>query len=123
MAAQMHWTVQSEMRSATCAEVGCLDYHTGWRIRIDALKPADLDAMRQSGRRHTVVDVAEGETYWVFEAGQPCFRAATHQAPMDKPEIYAVRDLGTVRRYARGDQWAEDCAIHTTRITDKLQEG
>lgn len=120
---RQHWTVSNDMRQATCAEVGCVDYQHGWRIRIDALKPSDLAAMRQSGRRHTVVDVAEGETYWQFEAGQPCFRAATHQAPAGRPELFLVGDRGAVRKYDRGDQFAEDCAQHTNEIVAKIQEG
>lgn len=120
---QMHWTVQNEMRQATCAEIGCLAYHQGWRIRVDALDGEDLHAMRVSGRRYRVVDVAEGETYWVFEPGQPCFKASTHQAPVEKPELYLVRDVGGVRRYDRGDQWADDCATHTTKIVRKIREG
>lgn len=120
---RMQWTVHNEMRPATCAETGCLDYRNGWKIRINALSDPDLHAMRVSGRRYTVLDVAEGETYWVFEAGQPCFRASTHQAPVDKPELYLVRDRGDVRRYDRGDQFAEDLATHTNKIVSKIMEG
>lgn len=127
MGEQMHWTIQSPIathwRSASCAEVGCLDYHHGWRIRVDALPEADLHAMRVSGRRYEVAEVGPGETYWVFEADQSCFKASTHRAAVGRPELYVVRDRGDVRRYDRGDQWANDLASHTTKIVDKIQEG
>lgn len=120
---RQHWTVTNDMRRATCEEIGCLDYRTGWRIRIDALKPEDLAAMRMSGRHFTVLDVSADEHWWLFEAGQQCFKAAAHQAPVGRPELFLVGDRGDVRTYDRGDQFAEDCAVHTTRITDKIMEG
>lgn len=120
---QRRWTVSNDMRRATCAEVDCLDYLHGWRIRIDALKPEDLHAMRMSGRHFTELDVAEDEHWWVFEAGQQCFRAPTHQVPVGRPELFLVGDRGSVRTYDRGDQFAEDCAEHTNKIVAKIQEG
>lgn len=127
MAAQLHWQIAApaptHWRSATCEEIGCLDYHHGWRIQVDALKSSDLDAMRQSGRHWTVLDVAGDEHWWMFAAGQPCFKASEHKVPVGRPELYVVRDRGDVRRYDRGDQWADDCATHTTKIVDKIKEG
>lgn len=120
---QQHWTITNDLRPATCVEVGCLDYHHGWRVRVDALSEADLHAMRTSGRRYHVLDVGEHEHWWVFEPGQPCFRVSTHQAPVGRPELYLVGDRGTVRRYDRADQWVDDCATHTETIVDKLKEG
>lgn len=127
MGEQMHWTIDSPIathwRRATCEEVDCAKHRTGYRIRVDALAEADLDAIRQSNRPFTVLDVAEGETYWVFPPGTPCFEASLHQVPVGRPELYVVRDRGEVRRYDRADQWAEDCATHTTKIVDKIKEG
>jgi hypothetical protein len=122
-----HW------RSATCEEVGCIPFHTGWRLRIDVLSEADQHAVKGSGRHYSecVIDVDpdSGEVYtppavfYIFEAGQPCFKASTHRAPTGRPELYVVRERGEVRRYDRGDQWADDCATHTTKIVDKIKEG
>lgn len=120
---QQHWTITNDLRPATCPEVGCLDHHHGWRVRVDALSERDLHAMRVSGRRYRVLDVAEGETWWVFEAGQPCFRASRHQVPVGRPELYLVGDRGSVRRYDRADQWVDDCATHTEKIVDRIKEG
>lgn len=124
---RLHWQVASPLathwRKASCAEVRCIDFEHGWRIRVDALSEKDLHAMRVSGRHWTVLDAGPGETWWVFEAGQPCFRASTHRAPVGRPELYVVRDRGEVKRYDRSDQWADDCATHTTKIVDKIMEG
>lgn len=124
---QKHWTIASpratHWRDATCAEIGCLDYQHGWRVRVDALAEEDLHAMRVSGRRYTVLDVAAGETWWVFEPGQSCFRASTHQVPVGRPELYLVGDRGSVRTYDRSDQWVDDCATETDKIVDKIKEG
>lgn len=118
-----HWTITHELRKATCEEVGCRDYQFGWRIRVDALAEKDLHAMRESKRRYREVNIAEGETWWVFEGGQPCFRAALHKLPVDRPELYLVGGRGDVQRYDRADQWVDDLHDRTSKIVDKIQEG
>lgn len=120
---QQHWTVSNDMRRASCAEVDCDHYLHGWRIRIDALSPKDLHTMRMSGRRFAEVEVSATEHWWEFEPGQTCFRAPAHQVPVGRPELFLVGDRGSVRRFDRADQFASDCAEHTTKIVDKIMEG
>lgn len=127
-----HW------RPATCAEVGCEHYRDGWRVRVEGLSEADLFAARNSGRRWRELQVAAGETWMVFEAGQPCFRAwrkgqpflaQHHKVPNDRGEIYLLQPGdwraygGRGRRYDRGDQWRDDFAEHQDRLADRFKRG
>lgn len=118
-----HW------RKATCAEVGCPDYLHGWRVRVEGLTPRLLHDARTSGRKHTEQHIAEGETWLVYEAGQPCFRSAEHRLRLEREEIYAVRDgdwrrsFGPVRRHKRPEWWLEDFATNQGRIHQVQQRG
>lgn len=137
MAEQMHWTIDTPLathwRKASCEEIGCIDHHNGWRIRMDTLAAEMQHAVKTSGRHWSecVIDVDPdtGEkydppaVYFVFEAGQACFKASQHKMPLGRPELYVVRDRGSARRYDRGDQWADDCATHTNKIVSIIERG
>lgn len=123
--------VSSHWRKATCAEVDCPNYLNGWRVRIEGLDEEMLHAARASGRRFTELHVAEGETWLVYEAGQPCFRAGQHRKRLDEPELYVVRDgdwrgnpRGTpARRHSRPEHWVENFAEHQQGLADAHQKG
>lgn len=127
------FSIAAPRRPATCEEVGCLDHHNGFRIRMDVLSEADQYAVKHSGRHYSECVIDEdpdtGEkydppaVYFVFEAGQPCFRASKHDLPAWQRELFVVRDRGSVHRYDRGDQWADDCATHTDKILTVIQRG
>lgn len=118
-----HW------RKATCAEIACPHYLNGWRTRVEGL-PADLlHAARSSGRRYTEVRLAEGETWLVFEAGQPCFRAAAHRLPNGRPERFFERDgdwrgnpTGRVIEHSP-DGWLDSFGEHQERVADAVERG
>lgn len=119
-----HW------RKAACDEVDCVNYLNGWRVRIEGLSPELLDTAKNSGRRYSLLDVAEGETWLVFEPGQPCFQASTHIAPINRPELYIVRDgdwrgnpSGRTRTHVRGAEWVEDFAEHQVRLAKQINQG
>lgn len=119
-----HW------RPATCVETGCPDYLKGWRIRLEGLPPEMAHAARTTGRKYAELDVTETEHWLVFEAGQPCFRAAEHKALLDKQEIFIARDgdfrgnpSGNVRRHTRPEDWQEDFAIHQDQLAQRIQQG
>lgn len=123
--------LSTHFRSATCAEVDCPHYVNGWRVRLEALTPDLAQAARRSGRKYAEQAVAEGETYLVFEAGQPCFRAGEHRIRSDRPPLYLVRpgdhrvDPRTVkgRLHQRPENWVEDFAEHQQKLTDEIQKG
>jgi hypothetical protein len=123
--------LSSHFRPATCAEVDCPHYLNGWRVRLENLTPDLQHAARKSGRKYVEQPVAAGETYLVFEAGQPCFKASEHRARIDRPPLYVVRDgdhrgnpRGTkARLFQRADQWVDDFATHQQSIADEIQKG
>jgi hypothetical protein len=120
-----HW------RSATCAEVNCPEYVNGWRVHLEALTPDLQQAARRSGRRWREERVAEGQTYLVFEAGQPCFRASQHRMRIERPELFVVRDgdhrgnpRGTkARLHQNPEHWREDFAEHQQKLADEINKG
>lgn len=120
-----HW------RKATCAEVDCPHYLNGWRTQVEQLTPDLREAVRTSGRKYTVSAVAPGFTYLVFEAGQPCFAAATHRKRIEREPLYIVRDgdwRGNPRRtrarqHLNPQTWVEDFAEHQQKLADEIKKG
>lgn len=120
-----HW------RRATCEEIGCPDWTHGWRVRVEGLSAEKLYLARTEGGRHRELRIAEGETWLEFEAGQPCFRASQHRAPLGRAPLYVVRD-GDARGNPRGTKarlhqkagfWVEDFAEHQQTLADAQQRG
>jgi hypothetical protein len=79
-----HW------RKATCEEIGCLHFHHGWAFHTAGMSPKLLAAAKTSGRQYRVERHESGET-WVFEPGQPCFRASEHRIRLDREELFIRR--------------------------------
>lgn len=119
----------THFRRASCPEVGCSNYLNGWRVRVESLPPDLLHAAKTSGRRFVEQSVAEGETWLVFEAGQPCFRASQHRTSVGRPPLYAVRGgdwrqtFGQARQHSRPEHWVEEFAENQERLLDKKQQG
>lgn len=121
--------VSTHWRSASCAEVSCPKHLNGWRVRVEGLPPELLHAARKSGRRYVEQPVAEGETWLVFEAGQPCFQAATHRVRVQRPELFLVRggdwrqSYGAARRHTRPELWVEEFQENQQRLVDAKRQG
>lgn len=128
---EMRSPLATHFRPATCAEVQCQHYLNGWQVHLEKLTPDLQDAARTSGRRYREEHVAEGHTYLVFEAGQACFKASQHRAPVGRPPLYIVRDgdfrgnpRGTkARLHQRPQDWVEDFATHQQAIADEIKKG
>lgn len=122
--------VHTHRRKATCAEIDCPEYLNGWRVRVEGLPPETLHTAKTAGRKFTELHVAEGETWLVFEAGQSCFRASTHTAPLDRQEIFLARDgdfrgnpTGNVRKHTRPEFWLEEMNENQGRLSDLHKQG
>ena len=129
-----HAPSATHRRAATCDEVDCLRYRTGWLTAIDESDSAGQVRAgyirRDSGRSfaefactggevtvldwHEIasheIDVAripyrEGVTVFAFPPGQKCFMP--HSTRLDKPEIFTVRIGGALRRRVDGAEWVE----------------
>lgn len=145
---------RTHYRPATCAEVECEAWRVGWATVVDegtglgqqqaAYIRATMHDMAKPGRpadgqrwysesreSHPMQDgtgspagAIDGLTTFTFPAGQPCFAAAAHQVPLERPCLYLVRggdwraNTGLIRRHNTAEAWADD--LHTT--TDRLLE-
>lgn len=86
--------LETHHRKATCAEVDCPHYLAGWSFHVEAmfaLNPQWEHAARTSGRKFTEVSYGEGQTWLLFEAGQPCFAADQHRKRLDELDIFRIR--------------------------------
>lgn len=123
--------IGSHFRPGTCAETQCPHYLNGWGVRVENLSPELLHDARTSGRKYQEQQIAEGVTYLVFEAGQPCFRVSEHRVRIDRPALYIVRpgdyrvDPRTVkaRLHQNPEHWVEDFATHQQAIADEINKG
>jgi hypothetical protein len=115
----------THFRPATCAEVECDPHVHGWVTVVPA--GSDLEAIvRRSGRSFTEERRDGGLIAFTFPAGQTCFLVGEHVVPLERPELYLVRDgdwrgnpRGTrPRRYDKAYQWVDDMATHLERIAD-----
>ncbi len=122
--AATHW------RPATCAEVDCPAYLSGWRTRLP--RGSELvEVLRRSGRRcHEVTGLDDAELEFLFEPGQECFAASTHRVRVDRPELYVVRGgdwrgnpRGDFRQHATADDWVDDFGTHQQQIADAIERG
>jgi hypothetical protein len=126
---QMAQPLATHWRPATCAEVECPNYLNGWRVRVEGLPPQLLHAAAHSGRRHSRLDAGEGETWLVFEAGQPCFAASAHRIPAGRPLRFFERG-GDWRGNPRGERrelnqadWVDSFANHQDRLAAEIGKG
>jgi hypothetical protein len=121
--------LDTHFRAATCAEVGCPDYLNGWQVRVEHLDEQLLHTAKTSGRRFRELAIAQGETYLVYEAGQSCFQVSRHRLPLERPELYVVRDgdwrgnpTGVVRQ-ATAQSWTDDFGEHQEQLADRMKQG
>lgn len=121
---ETHW------RPATCEEVDCEQYRNGWRVRVQGLSESDVYAIANSGRKFTRLDVAETETWLVFEPGQSCFRASEHRLPLGRPELFVVRDgdwrgnpTGNVYQHKRAEDWVDQFSVNQGKIAEAIERG
>lgn len=82
---ETHWT------AATCEQVDCPQYLNGWAIQLEILTPQDQYMVRTAGRKFVEHSVGPGQTWLVFEPGQPCFRAGTHMRKLERDDVYGIR--------------------------------
>ena len=127
---QISMPLETHWRAATCVEVNCEQYLHGWRVRLDPLSEEDRWAIHRSGRRYVRQDVAEGETWLLFEPGQACFAASEHRTPIGKPELFIVKGgdwrgnpRGEVRQHKYAEDWVDQFANHQDRVARAIQEG
>jgi hypothetical protein len=130
---ETHWI------PATCAQVDCAQYVSGWKSRIDERTEQGQAQARyirfHSGRSFTEERDDVGMTVFSFAPGQMPFDDAqsthsTHRIRRDDlPELYVVRG-GDHRGNPRGDvtrlngrAWSDDFGEHQEALADRLKRG
>ena len=118
-----HW------RPATCAEVDCPEYLNGWRLRVEGLIDQDVYLATHCGRKYQRVSVTASETWLVFEAGQPCFKASQHRKRLEREERYIIRG-GDHRANPTGERrettaagWLDDFGERQEKNAELFERG
>lgn len=129
--------VQTHTRPATCAEVDCARWRTGW----DAIVPKGSSheaLIREVARGHgpdgvrrpyaRVTDHGPTRTYH-YAPGTTCFKASEHRVSLDRPELFIVRggdwrqNRGLIRRHTgrrAGEHWVEDCQTNLDAVRRQI---
>lgn len=114
---------------ATCKQVDCPQYLNGWKTILDKSQMRLIHMVRTSGRSYKE-SVEESIHTFVFEPGQPCFKAAEHSIQI-RPEIYSVRGgdyrgnpLGTPTRIHNNPaDWVEDFSESVEKLREDKERG
>jgi hypothetical protein len=113
---------------ATCEQVDCADWRSGWMVRaelLDARMWAEIKAKRYSWRR---MDVSPTERYIAFEPGQPCFAASTHTRLIRNPLFVEHGSAKWGRTgpgyvHKRAEDWTESFAEHQDKLAAQVARG
>lgn len=124
--------VDTHMRPATCAEIGCTAFEEGWTFEKSALVANDLyELVTHAGKRYREMSLDDSATiYLVFEPGQPCFQARSHRISLNRPQFF-FSGRGDARtytprrayQYADGEEWSDAFANHQDIIKRVHDEG
>jgi hypothetical protein len=120
-----HWV------AATCEELDCEPFLKGWSINVAPLSEQDIATIKAFGYRYSVLPVSAEQTLWIFDAGQPCFKAATHRKATGRPALFYTRagdwrgDPTGQRPYVHdsAENWVDDMATHLDRLRTETEKG
>lgn len=123
----VHRPLATHWRKATCEEVHCPDFERGWRLRVEILDAAQLYDVEHCGRSYQRVQAAEGETWLVFKAGQPCFRASTHRIQVERDALFVLRggdwrQLGDPVKLSP-TSWVDAFGENQDKLRDEVEKG
>lgn len=120
----------THFRPGTCEEADCRAYARGWVSPIDERTEQGqrwaYRIRKVEGRKYTEHKDAGGMTVFTFEAGQRCF--ITHQIPLQRPELFVVRDgdwrwRGGQRTHTRPEHWVNDFREHHDQLKTVQERG
>lgn len=123
----IHTPLNTHWRKATCSEVNCPQYLNGWGLRVESHDATIVYAAEHSGRKFYRKEVSPGETWLVFEAGQPCFQEANHRKKLDREEFYLLR-RGDFRSYGEpyklsASSWSDSFGENQENLYAATQKG
>ena len=132
---QVSSPVSTHFRPASCEEAGCLAHAHGWATMCDESSDQGQRQAyyirKQSGRLFVEARTELGITRFTFEAGQRCFASDDHRVPLERPELYIVREgdwrgnpRGIEPRFhARPADWVDEFANHQDRLATAIEQG
>lgn len=122
---QVSRPLTTHFRKATCAEVGCDAWCNGWITRVQNPEQADY-IRRHSGRTFEETELG---VFW-FAAGQTCFGADGHRAPLEREAIYIARGgdhrgnpTGERRVHATPADWVDEFSEHQDWLKTLQERG
>lgn len=123
----IHTPLSTHWRKATCKEINCPYYLNGWGLRIEHNDAAVVYAAEHSGRKFTRKEVAPGENYLVFEAGQSCFQEENHRKKLERDEFYILR-RGDWRKSEDAHKlsptsWLDTFGENQEKLRDAVEKG
>lgn len=123
----------SHWRPATCDEVRCEAYRTGWVTTIDT--STELGRRQHhylshdKTRSYSVQRVSLTLFKFVYAPGNRCFRSGDHRLPLERPAVFTVRGgdwraaTTQARVHARARDWVEDFSEHLDALATARQRG
>jgi hypothetical protein len=117
-----HW------RTASCAEIGCHAYASGWITPVLAGSRDEAILRQARPNMWTRVErAANGFLNYHFAAGTRCLGAARHRVRIERTELFVRRDgdwrwLGQPTMY-KPEDWVDHFANHQDRIATIVNRG
>ena len=110
----IHWRLnrpRHHWREATCEEVGCINYMTGWRTILPVGDMGNIDFIRRSGLDFRE-EREDGLIVFAFAPGQECFtgQAGEHRVAVGRDPI-----LTKNRRVMEPLEWMDNWNDHQYR--------
>lgn len=128
--------LSTHFRPATCQEVDCPHYLSGWETAVDEqtdLGRRQAHFIRHDRERHHAEERnrgGSGLTVFTFTPGQRCFNSGAHRTRLDRPERffltggdYRGNPLRTPAREVSATAWQDDLGEHQDRIIEMIRRG
>lgn len=131
----MSMPLKSHWRRATCEEIGCEPYRSGWVTTVDLA--TDLGQKQyefithDTERRYSMQRVTMTIVKFVYGPGYPCFARSDHKVPLERPARLYVAEGDwrgnprgiPVRVHSRAEDWIEDFSEHQDKLATAIQKG
>jgi hypothetical protein len=129
----MSMPIKTHWRPATCEEVDCQAYRSGWVTTVDL--STDLGKKQYElithdrERRYSMQRVSVTLVKFTYGPGFPCFARSEHRVPLERPARFIVAHgdwrgyLERPRVHQRAEDWVEDFSTHQDRLATAIQKG
>lgn len=131
----MSMPLRTHWRPATCEEVGCAAYRSGWVSTFDL--STELGQKQYAyckddrSRSFSMQQASMTLVKLVYKPGNKCFQASDHKLPLGRPGRFYVAEGDfrgnprniPVRVHRSADNWVEDFSEHQDKIATAIQKG